>query len=138
MKETDKRRLRSMGLAQLKNGTGFSRLTVGTLPRRMKSLMTSARKYRTELEEVVLDVKGEISPTDAHLIDEAAGAELHAAVCRWLLRERLEKMSPQDIAKCSEQAFLKSKTTRNRAVERLGLDRDDANEAITALYEKIQ
>lgn len=58
---------------------------------------------------------------DAHLVDEAATAETHGGVCRWLLRQRLETMSTTDIAKCSEQ-ILKAKTIRNKAVEKLNID----------------
>jgi len=116
-----------------KNGARLSRLTLGELPQTMRRQTQQARKYRRQLEAIVRDAKGEISPTDAHLIDEAATAEVHASVCRWLLRERLDTMSPSDIARCSEQ-ILKSKTVRNKAVERLQLDRNDQERIITALY----
>ncbi len=103
------------------NGSSIARLTLGELPQTMRRQTQQARKYRRGLEALVQQAKGEVSATDAHLIDEAATAEVHASVCRWLLRTRLDKMSPTDIARCSEQ-ILKSKTVRNRAVERLGLD----------------
>ena len=103
------------------NGTSITRLTLGELPLTMRRQTQQARKYRRGLEALVQQAKGEVGVTDAHLIDEATTAEVHASVCRWLLRTRLDKMSPSDIARCSEQ-ILKSKTVRNRAVERLGLD----------------
>ena len=68
-----------------------------------------------------MDVKGQVNITDAHLIDEAAQAEVHSSVCRWILREKLATMTPSDIARCSEQ-ILKAKTARNKAVERLQLN----------------
>jgi hypothetical protein len=97
------------------------RLTIGELPATMRRQTQNARKYRRSLEALVLDLKGSVGPLAAHLIDEAAAAEVHASVCRWLLRTRLEKMSVSDVARCSEQIY-KAKTARNRAVERLGLD----------------
>jgi len=108
-------------LNSTKNGTTISRLTLGELPQTMRRQTQAARKYRRGLENLVAEAKGEVTPTDAHLIDEAATAEVHASVCRWLLRTRIENMSTADVARCSEQ-ILKAKTMRNRAVERLGLD----------------
>lgn len=108
-------------LNAVSNGAKLTRLTLGELPLTMRRQTQQARKYRRELEAVVLEVKGEVNSSDAHLIDEASQAEVHASVCRWLLRERLDQMTVSDIAKCSEQ-ILKAKTTRNRAVERLNLN----------------
>lgn len=118
-----------------KNGTRLTRLTLGELPQTMRRQTQQARKYRRDLEALVVDVKGEVNATDAHLIDEATTAEVHASVCRWLLRTRLDKMTVADVARCSEQ-ILKSKTIRNKAVERLGLERDRMADAIDVLYEE--
>lgn len=104
-----------------RNGTGLTRLTLGELPQTMRRQLQAARKYRRSLEALVVESKGEIKAIDAHLIDEAASAEIHASVCRWLLRTRLETMSVSDITKCSEQ-IMKAKNSRNRAIERLKLD----------------
>jgi hypothetical protein len=117
-----------------RNGGRLTRLTLGELPLSMRRQTREARKYRRGLEGLVFDEKGEVTPTDAHLIDEAATAEVHAAVCRWLLRERLDTMSVQDVLTCSRE-ILKAKTTRNRAVERLGIG--ERPDAIDALYNPI-
>ena len=105
----------------VKNGTRLTRLVLGELPNTMRRQLQSARKYRRALEALVVEAKEEIGVLDAHLIDEATGAEVHASVCRWLLRTRLEDMSVSDVRGCSEQ-IMKARTTRNRAVERLDLD----------------
>ena len=112
---------KAANLNSTRNGTSISRLTLGELPTTMRRQTQQARKYRRTLESLVLGAKGEVSATDTHLIDEAATAEVHASVCRWLLRTRLEKMTVSDVARCSEQ-IVKAKAARNRAVERLGLD----------------
>jgi hypothetical protein len=104
-----------------KNGTTLTRLTLGELPLTMRRQTQQARKYRRGLEALVINTKGEVNATDAHLIDEASSAEVHASVCRWLLRTRLDKMSVSDVARCSEQ-IVKAKAARNRAVERLNID----------------
>src|SRR5262245_29850369 len=82
-----------------RNGTGLTRLTIGELPKTMRRQQQAVRKYRRTLETLVTDAKGRISATDMHVIDEATGAELHATVCRWLLRTKLEKMSVSDVAR---------------------------------------
>jgi len=104
-------------------GTRMTRLTLGLLPKTMARQLQNARKYRRRLEAAVEDVKGSISVYDAHLIDEAANAEVHASVCKWLLRTRLETMTVAEISACSAQV-LKSKTIRNKAVEQLDLERE--------------
>ena len=110
-------------LNSVRNGSKITRLTLGSLPRTMLRQTRQACKYRRELEGLVFQAKGEVNSTDAHLIDEAASAEIHSSVCRWLLREKLSTMSVSDILKCSSE-MLKAKTIRNRAVERLQIDRD--------------
>ena len=120
-------------LNNARNGTGITRLVLGELPLTMRRQCQNARKYRRNLESLIVDVKGTVNVTDAHLVDEAAAAEVHASICRWLLRTRLEKMSISDIARCSEQ-ILRSKSIRNKAVERLGLSRDRYQDAIDPLY----
>lgn len=104
-----------------KNGTRLTRLTLGELPQTMRRQLQNARKYRRYLESCCLEAHSQVNDTQAHLIDEATTAEVHASVCRWLLRTRLETMKASDICRCSEQ-ILKSKTTRNKAVERLKLN----------------
>lgn len=116
-----------------RNGSKISRLVLGELPKTMRRQLQMARKYRRGLEEFVVGAKGEVSITDAHLIDEAAGAEVHASVCRWLLRTRLETMKPVDIARCSEQ-IMKARVVRNKAVGRLGLDRNTMKDAIDVFF----
>ena len=105
----------------VKHGGALSRLTLGELPTVMRRQMQTVRKYRRVLEQAVMDVKNEVDLLDAHLIDEACAAEIHTRFCRWLLRNRLEKVTPGEITKCSESA-LRAKTIRNRAIARLGLN----------------
>jgi hypothetical protein len=94
-----------------------------------------ASQYRRELEALVLAAKGEVDLKDAHTIDLMTTCEMHAGLCRWLLRAKLEKMSPSDIARASEQ-ILKSKVERNKVFEKLGIDRLQ-RDAIDALYDQV-
>jgi len=111
-------------LNALKNGTGHHnkrRLTVGELPQQMISVKREGRKYRRDLEEEVLAVKDEINLVDAHLIDTAAAATIQAGICRWLLRNRINDMSVNDIRGCTADA-VKAKERRDKAVLQLHLD----------------
>jgi len=119
-------------LNAMRNGSRIARLTIGALPNAMKRQLRTARAYRRDLEAIVVAEKDEVSLEDAHTIDEAVNAEIHSSICKWLMRERLDKMSVQDIIKCSSE-IMRSKSVRNRAVDRLGLGRQAENQ-IRALY----
>jgi len=111
----------------------IERLAIGNYPAGMRRLLSDGRAYRRSLETIVENQKGIITTLDAHLIDEAVACEMHAGVCRWLLREKLSKMSPGDIASCSEK-IVKVKTARNKAIKQLGLDEEP--DVIATLYER--
>ena len=104
-----------------KNGTNVSRLLLSQMPKTMRRQMANARKYREGIEQLVYDKYGEITATQAHLINEATQAEVHASICAKLLKDRMDKMSVADITKCSEQ-MMKAKSTRNKAIKELNLD----------------
>ncbi|MBI2807929.1 MAG: hypothetical protein HYX68_23340 [Planctomycetes bacterium] len=106
-----------------KNGTRIDRrrLTIGELPRELLSARREARAYRRDLESATLAAIGEISVMGAHVIDTACAATIHASVCRWLLRFRLDVMTPADILACSRE-LVKAKQARDAAVRQLGLD----------------
>lgn len=121
----------AFNLNSARNGRTIRRLSIGELPKTMRRQTAAARKYRRELETLVASIKGEVTATDAHLIDLASGAEIHSAVCKWLLRERLPKMTVQDIVTCSRE-ILKARETRNKAVSKLQIDPNE--NTLTALY----
>lgn len=114
-------------LAGVKNGATLARLAVGNLPKSLKGIETKIRVYRRELENLVIEVKGEVSPDDAHVIDLAATAELHSHICRKLLRDKWDDMTIRDIETCSA-SIVKHKERRNRAVAQLGLKKPDDNQ----------
>jgi hypothetical protein len=107
----------------LKNGSRLNanRLVVGEFPPEMISVKREGRRYRVKLEKKVEDTKGEISLTDAHLIDTATAATLQAAVCRWLLRNRIKEMSAAEIRN-NMADIVKAKERRDAAVRALQLD----------------
>lgn len=111
-------------LNAVKTGTKVAlvRLTVGELPKPLLSVKREGRAYRRALERAVLDAKGEINLTDAHLIDTATAATIAAGISRWVLRNKMDGMKGSDIHNCG-QAIVKSKQLRDQAVKQLDLDR---------------
>lgn len=116
----------------LRNGSHSFRLIVGDMPSTMERQKKNALKYRRSLEDEVRRVKGEINIDDAHSIDLAIQGEIHAAWCRWILKDRLATMNNADILTCSRE-ILRGKETRNRAVRELELDKA-ASDAFTRFY----
>jgi hypothetical protein len=87
----------------------------------MIAVKREGRAYRRDLETEVLQVKGEIGTTDAHLIDTAAAATIQAGICRWLLRHKVGTMSTSDIRGCTAD-IVKAKERRDAAVKALQLN----------------
>lgn len=113
-------------LNRLKNGSKMVRLSVGELPTKLSRVTRYVRKYREILETEVAEAHGEISLTQAHLIDSACGWEQALGVLRWLLREKLAVMSVADIRECVKSQAT-ARDNRNKAVMALELDRPPAN-----------
>lgn len=122
----------AQALRRMTHGASISRLVIGQLPDCMKRQLSTARKYRRDLEQVVLAAKGEVTLTDAHWVDECIAAENHCAIMRWLLRTRLDKMSAEAIISCSRE-ILKAKTARNKAFAELKLDKSE-QDMLATLY----
>ncbi len=106
-----------------KNGSRIAktRLVVGELPKQLLSVRREGRSYRRGLEAAVLEMQETISVLDAHHIDTASAATIHAAICRWLLRHKIGTMSTNDILSCSRE-LVKAKQCRDTAVKALELD----------------
>ncbi|MEX1095349.1 MAG: hypothetical protein WED34_04835 [Planctomycetales bacterium] len=110
-------------IGPMKNGATAFRLRLGELPTSMAGVTKSVRGYRSDLEAVVMDAKGEIDARDAHFISAAATHEQHALICMWLLRKKIESMADDDIIKCSA-AIAQARDARNKALDRLQLEGD--------------
>ena len=109
------------GLNSLRNGKRIVTLALGELPKELARVTRYVRLYRRGLQDAILEVFDEVSPTAAHLVDEACAWEQHRRVCMWLVRRKIDKLSPSDLRECSKQMALAT-TNRNKAVERLDLD----------------
>ena len=107
----------------LRNGSRVDRkrLTVGELPKTMIAIKREGRAYRREIESVVREAKGKINTIDSHYIDTAAAATIQAGICRWLLRNKLEEMSVNDIRGCTAD-IVRAKERRDAAIRALNID----------------
>lgn len=119
----------------LRNGAKIARLAIGNLPRPLRRVAGEMRRYRRDLEDILLAVKGEVSPIDAHHISAAVAHEQHAAICRWLLCHRFGTMATADIVKCSA-SIAHAKAARNASVRVLGIDPRAIPEEPQFLYER--
>ncbi len=119
-------------LNSVRNGRKVRRLVVGEFPKRFQFLKREGRAYRRAIEDAVVEAHGEVSVMQAHYIDTAAAATVHAAICRWILREKLDGMTTPDVLACSRE-ILKAKETRDRCIRLLQLD-GERERALDALY----
>jgi len=118
------------------NGTQVGRhcrLTVGNLPIELVGVRREGVKYRRNVEAAVIAALGKIDIVAAHAIDTASAAVIHSGICRWLLRERIKDMKPEQILACAD-ALLRGKQVRDKAIRSLNLDRDREADLIQALY----
>lgn len=121
----------------LTNGTRIgdrvTRLTIGELPKQLLGARSEGRAYRRSLEDALIRQGRDVGVVEAHAIDTASSATIHAAICRWLLRQKINKMSPTDILSCSRE-IVKAKQDRDRAIKTLNLDKRDVD-SIEVLYQ---
>ena len=109
------------------------RLVLGTLPASLARVERDAYEYRRTLEQAVLEAHGEITLTMAHAIDTAARWFRHGqAALAWLVDHEPDMDHAQRLAYST--AVAKAATERDRAVDRLVLDRDQTQDLIARMY----
>src|SRR5262245_43566912 len=111
----------SLNLNAAKTCTRVRPLVIGELPAKLKRCVERpAMKYRRYLETAVENARGEISLEDHHNIDLAVGNYVLDAVCRWLLKNKFDSLSPAEVRTNSETQ-IGAKEARNKAVAKLKL-----------------
>jgi len=130
-------RVSSRALNALTTGRRCHRLVIGRLPPELWQVESNAREYRRALEAATVEVRGEITLTDAHYIDAACEHSVHVAITRWILHHKFSTMRLEQILACKAAAG-KAITARNRAVDQLAIDPrslpTDGNDAPASLY----
>ncbi len=101
-------------------------LKLGSYPKPLERTMRNVRSYRRRLEQELLDIHGRVSLVQAHTVDEICAAEAHCGVARWILRTKLQDLSPIEILTVSRDIHT-AKRARNKALAQLQLDQTDAS-----------
>ncbi|HUY91387.1 MAG TPA: hypothetical protein VMV10_21795 [Pirellulales bacterium] len=111
----------------------YVRLTLGALPRSLGRVERDAYEYRASLEAAVVTAHGEISLSMAHAVDTATRWFRHGqAALAWLRQHEAEMSHDQRLSYSREIA--RAAAERDKAIERLRLDRDKTAIDWSAFY----
>ena len=111
-------------------------LKAGKLPADAKYIEVRLNILRRNLEAAVVEVRREVSLTDAAAIQTAIRWERHACLAqRWLTKQYSELKPEQRLTFSREIA--KASAERDKAVAALRLDRDAKDSIIDALYSRL-
>jgi hypothetical protein len=108
-------------------------LKAGKLPTDCQHIEIACNVLRRQLEDAVVKARGQVSLTDAATIQSALRWERHSALALRWLRIQGDKLSASDRLRFSE-AIAKASDNRDRNIRMLGLDRDEADDMVRALY----
>lgn len=81
-------------------------------------------KLRRQMEDLLLQVKGEVSIIDAAVIQTAIRWERHSLLCQRWLTKKIKSLSPSDRLNFSRE-IAKASSERDKCLHRLGLDKRD-------------
>jgi len=99
-------------------------LKAGQLPRDAKYIEYRLNQFRRQLEDAVIDAKGQVSIADAASIQTALRWERHAALAlRWLTKQCAELKPEQRLTFSREIA--RASAERDKAIAALRLDNDE-------------
>jgi hypothetical protein len=101
-------------------------LQAAKLPKNCQYIEIRLNRFRRQLEDALMASKGEVSMSDAAIINTALKWERHGALAsRWLRLEGNE-LKPADKLSFSRE-IAKASTERDKALSALDLDRPPAN-----------
>ena len=100
-----------------------------------RSIEDKANAVRRHLENAVFEAKGEVSITDAAVINSALAWEKHRLMVQFWFRTEIEEMTRTQRLNFSE-AIAKATAKRNDCISALNLDRPELlrDQALDALY----
>ncbi len=93
----------------------------GQLPRDAKYIEYRMNNFRRQLETAVLDVKREVSLSDAAFIQTALRWERHAALAQRWLTKKHDELKPEQLLHFSRE-IARASAERDKAIAALGLD----------------
>lgn len=107
----------------------------GKLPDHAKYVENRRNRMRRGLEASVKAIHGAISTMQECHINTALKWEVYGALCQLELRTHGDTLSVEKRLDISER-IAKASANRDRALEKLGLDRDSKETLIAGLYEQ--
>lgn len=110
-------------------------LSAGKLPKGCAHIENSLNAFRRNLEDLVMELKGEITISDAANIQTAMKWERHGALAHRWMRLEGNDLKPLDRLAFSRE-IAKASTERDKALKALELDRDAKRDALTILYQQ--
>lgn len=96
-------------------------MLAGKLPKKLEWVEKKANAFRRRLEAAVEEARGDITLTDAAVINTATKWERHAMLAQYWLREQEDTLSASDRLRFSE-AIAKASDARDKNIKALGLD----------------
>lgn len=108
-------------------------LVGGKLPKTHQYIENRINAFRRHLEQLVGELRGGVNMIDAAAINSACKWERHGLLAQHWLRHEAEKLSASDRLRFSE-AIAKASDQRDKNIRLLGLDRDDRENVLEALY----
>jgi hypothetical protein len=114
---------------------GLRAVTLGGTPKGAAYVGRLTLALRTQLEQAVVDAKGEVSLPDACAINTACRWERHAQLATRWLRLNFDNMTLDQRLNFSREVA-KASASRDAAIRELKLDRD-ASTIVDALYGPI-
>ncbi len=97
-------------------------LRCGMVPSKAKYVEHAVNALRRTLETALLELKGDVSISDAAAINSACKWEMHGQLSRYWLRHGIDKLSSMERLKFSE-AIAKASDARDKAIRLLELDK---------------
>jgi hypothetical protein len=110
-------------------------LKAGKLPVDCAHIEHQLNALRRQLEDKVMEARGEVTMLDAANIQTAIRWERHSALALRWLRVAADKLKPTDQLTFSRE-IAKASTERDKALAVLGLDRDASEDLFAKLYAK--
>lgn len=107
-------------------------MRAGKLPPELAYLENRLNAFRRQLEDAVIEAKGEISIPDAATINTALKWERHGTLAQRWLTTKYEELGPDQMLYFSREVA-RASTERDRAIATLKLSRDKVTDVWAVL-----
>lgn len=106
------------------------------LPKGCQYIENRVNLLRRQVEAALVELKGDITITEAAAINSILKWERHGLLAAHWLRKEATSLTPSDRLRFSE-AIAKASDNRDKAIRSLRLDRDTTENVIDSLYKRV-